>query len=138
MSACSLQSKQTNEKKQLTLLRLDMLGIEIGVDKSISDVFSIDSSTVANPVTILPFVISAILLLLSLLLLPIKSFIVVTTTRLGDGNFVITSTVVDNSLTLSTSELVVPLFRLCSNIRPNTIIIELSNISTAMPKNKQI
>lgn len=138
MSACSLQSKQTNEKKQLTLLRLDMLGIEIGVDKSISDVFSIDSSTVANPVTMLPVVISAILLLLSLLLLPIKSFIVVTTTRLGDGNFVIASTVVDNSLTLSTSELVVPLFRLCSNIRPNTIIIELSNISTAMPKNKQI
>lgn len=129
----------------LTLLRFDILGIDIGVVKSISDVLSMFSSIDAKPLLFciddvfadVETVAFAIVFVVDST--SVGSFvIVVTTTASLDWSLVIASTVVDNSLTLAAVEFIVLLFRLCNNIRPNTSIIELNKIKTAIPKNKQI
>lgn len=118
--------------EKLTLFRLDILGIDNGVVRSISDVLSIFSSIVAAK--------SLRVLLLALFVVCSASVVIVVTTIASfDCSLVIASTVVDNSLTLTAVESIVLLvLRLCNNIRPNTIIIELNNMNTAIPKNKQM
>lgn len=131
VESLKIKSHQT-QSWQLTLFRLDILGIDNGVDRSMSDAVSFASSfidIVAGVIwALLIFVVGGVSV----------AAIDVTTIVSPLWNLLIASTVVESSLTLTADESLVFAVRLLHINRPNTIIIETIKISTAMAKKMQV